>query len=70
LIDIPTQFLKLIWENLNNQLNLNISPSLLYFTYWSDFLNGGGLIALSIASGILVVGITDFLTKPHMIISN
>lgn len=70
LFDIPTQFLKLIWENLNNLLNLNISQTLHYFTYWSDFLNGGGLIALSIASGILVVGVTDFLTKPHMIKSN
>jgi hypothetical protein len=67
MIDVPAQLIKLVWEHLNQLLNLNISQSLHYFTYWSDFLNGGGLIALSIASGILVVGITDYLTKPHMI---
>lgn len=65
LLDMPTQLLKMTWETLNQFLNLSISSDLPYFTYWSDFLNGGGLIALSIAAGILVIGLTDYLAKPR-----
>jgi len=63
LLDMPTQLLKMAWESLNKLLNLSISSDLPYFTYWSDFLNGGGLMALSFAAGILVIGLTDYLTK-------
>lgn len=65
LLDMPTQLLKMTWETLNKLLNLSISSDLPYFTYWSDFLNGGGLMALSIAAGILVIGLTDYLAKPR-----
>jgi len=67
LLDMPTQLLKIVWENLNRLLNLNISQNLYYFTYWSDFLNGGGLVALSIAAGILIVGLTDYLIKQDIL---
>ena len=66
LLDMPTQLLKMVWESLNKLLNLSMSSNLLYFTYWSDFLNGGGLMALSIAAGVLVIGLTDCLTKQTM----
>lgn len=65
LLDIPTQLLKLVWETLNKLLNLSISSDLPYFTYWSDFLNGGGLMALSIATGLLIVGISNRLVNPQ-----
>lgn len=67
LIDMPTQLLKMVWENLNGLLNLNISQNFYYFSYWSDFLNGGGLVALSFSAGILVVGFTDFLYKQDIL---
>jgi hypothetical protein len=67
LLDMPIQLLKIVWENLNRLLNLNISQNLYYFTYWSDFLNGGGLVALSIAAGILIVGLTDYLIKQDIL---
>ena len=67
LLDMPIQLLKIVWENLNRLLNLNISLNLYYFTYWSDFLNGGGLVALSIAAGILIVGLTDYLIKQDIL---
>lgn len=65
LLDMPTQLLKMVWESLNKLLNLSISSDLLYFTYWSDFLNGGGLMALSITAGIIVIGLTEYLAKPR-----
>ena len=64
LLDMPTQLLKMVWESLNKLLKLNISANYTEFSYWSDFLNGGGLIALSFAAGILAVGITNYLTEP------
>jgi hypothetical protein len=63
LLDIPTQLTKMVWESLNKLLNLSISSDLPYFTFWSDFLNGGGLIALSITSGLLVVAFVDLIPK-------
>ena len=64
LTDTPTQLLKMVWESLNKQMQINFSHQLPYFTYWCDFLNGGGLIALSIAVGVLVVGLINFASKP------
>ena len=34
-----------------------------WFSYWSDFLNGGGLMALSITSGFLVIALADLIPK-------
>jgi len=65
LIDMPTQLLKIIWENLNGLLNLNISQNFYYFAYWSDFLNGGGLVALSIAAGLIVVSLSEYSFHPR-----
>lgn len=63
LLDMPTQLLKMVWESFNKLLNLSISSDLPYFTYWSDFLNGGGLMALSIACGLLVVGLANLISN-------
>lgn len=59
LIDIPSQLLKMVWDDLNNSLDINMSNDLPALTLWSDFLNGGGLIALSITAGILVLAIVE-----------
>jgi len=61
LADVPMQMLKLIWESLNTTLGLNISSDLPYFASWSDFLNGGGLIAISITAAILILGVIQHL---------
>lgn len=63
LLDMPTQLTKMVWESLNKLLNLSISSDLPYFTFWSDFLNGGGLMAISITSGLLVVAFVDLIPK-------
>lgn len=63
LADVPIQMLKLIWESLNTTLGLNLSSELPYFTAWSDFLNGGGLVAISLTAAILILGITQHLVK-------
>jgi len=61
LADVPMQMLKHIWESLNTTLGLNISSDLPYFASWSDFLNGGGLIAISITAAILILGVIQHL---------
>jgi hypothetical protein len=63
LADVPIQMLKLIWESLNTTLGLTVSSDLAYFNAWSDFLNGGGLIAISIAAAILILGFIQHLVK-------
>ena len=62
LLDMPFQLVNSTWQGLEQTLKLNIATTN-WFSYWSDFLNGGGLIALSITSGLLVVGFVDLITK-------
>lgn len=63
LFHMPIQLLKLSWEGLNELLNLSIRHQLEYFSYWSDFLNGGGLMAISVAARLLVIGMANLLIK-------
>ena len=70
LLDMPIQLLKLSWEGINELLNLSIRHQLEYFSYWSDFLNGGGLMAISIAAGLLAIGVANLLLRSNTKISD
>jgi len=65
LLDMPLQLLKMVWESLNQLLQLSMSSQLPYLAYWSDFLNGGGLMALSIAAGMVVIGVCNQVYRPR-----
>ena len=60
LCDMPFQLVNSSWQGLEQVYKLNIATTD-WFAYWSDFLNGGGLMALSIASGLFVVSFVDFI---------
>ena len=62
LLDIPFQLVNSSWQGLEQTLKLNMATTK-WFSYWSDFLNGGGLMALSITSGLLVVTFVDLIPK-------
>ncbi len=55
LLDMPLQLTNNTWQGLEKTLQLNIATTN-WLGLWSDFLNGGGLMALSIACGLLAVG--------------
>lgn len=59
LCDIPFQLVNSTWQGLEQAYKLNIATTDC-FSYWSDFLNGGGLMALSISSGLFIVALVDF----------
>lgn len=59
LVDVPIQMLTLIWESFNQMLNISMNDKLKLFAAWSDFLNGGGLIALSLTSAILIIAFVN-----------
>jgi hypothetical protein len=58
LLDFPLQFIYMLWANLENSLNAT-GDAHGYLLFWSDFLNGGGLIMLSIAISILAIGLSS-----------
>ncbi|MDX1914065.1 MAG: hypothetical protein SFU55_00655 [Methylophilus sp.] len=60
LLDMPIQLIYASWQGLDRTLNLSIANAS-WYGYWSDFLNGGGLIALSIACGLVTISMTDYL---------
>jgi hypothetical protein len=62
LLDMPFQLVNSTWQGLEQSLKLNMATTN-WFSYWSDFLNGGGLMALSITSGLLVVAFVDLIPK-------
>jgi hypothetical protein len=51
---MPMQLDYMVWEGIQKSLNCSEQGLLLY---WSDFLNGGGLIALSLACGVIAVSL-------------
>lgn len=64
LFDMPIQLLHGSWVGMaaGLQLGENIQiTNIAWLGYWSDFLNGGGLIAMSIAAGLVVVGLSHAL---------
>jgi hypothetical protein len=62
LLDMPFQLVNSTWQGLEQSLKLNMATTT-WFSYWSDFLNGGGLMALSITSGLMVVAFVDLIPK-------
>ncbi|CEN56267.1 membrane protein of unknown function [Candidatus Methylopumilus turicensis] len=58
LLDFPMQFIYMLWANLEKALNVTGDAHGLLL-YWSDFLNGGGLIMLSIAISVMAIGISS-----------
>lgn len=62
LLDMPIQLVNSTWQGIEKTLQLSIATSH-WLGLWSDFLNGGGLMALSIACGLLAVGVANLLSK-------
>jgi hypothetical protein len=59
LLDSPLQFNHMICNGIQQNINPG-SVALDTFAFWSDFLNGGGLIALSLACGAIAVSLADY----------
>jgi hypothetical protein len=59
LLDMPIQLINSIWQGFQKMLQLDIATTK-WFGFWSDFLNGGGLIALSIACGLMAIGLAQW----------
>jgi len=57
LLDFPMQFIYMLWADLEKSLNAT-GDAHGYLLFWSDFVNGGGLIMLSIAISILAIGLS------------
>lgn len=58
LLDFPLQFIYMLWDNLEKALNATGDAHGLLL-YWSDFLNGGGLIMLSLAISVVAIGFSN-----------
>ncbi len=58
LLDFPLQFIYMLWDNLEKALNARGDAHGLLL-YWSDFLNGGGLIMLSLAISVVAIGLSN-----------
>jgi hypothetical protein len=58
LLDSPLQFNHMIWNGIQQNINPD-TPAASIFLYWCDFLNGGGLIALSLTCGVIAVSGAD-----------
>ena len=58
LLDFPMQFIYMLWAQLEKALNATGDAHGLLL-YWSDFLNGGGLIMLSLAISVVAIGLSN-----------
>jgi hypothetical protein len=58
LFDFPMQFIYMLWADLEKSLNAT-GEAHGYLLFWSDFLNGGGLIMLSLAISIVAIGLSS-----------
>jgi hypothetical protein len=57
LFDSPMQFIYMLWDSMEKQLQTP-GDAHTWLMYWSDFLNGGGLIALSLSISVLAIAVT------------
>jgi len=57
LLDFPLQFIYMLWAHLEKALNATGDAHGMLL-YWSDFLNGGGLIMLSLAISVVAIGLS------------
>jgi hypothetical protein len=62
LLDMPIQLVNSTWQGIEKTLQLNIA-STHWLGLWSDFLNGVGLMALSIACGLFVIALVNLPSK-------
>lgn len=62
LLDSPMQFIYMLWDSMEKQLQSPGDPQT-WLKYWSDFLNGGGLMALSLSIGLFTIAISDSLQR-------
>lgn len=62
LSDMPIQLIYVSWQGFDKTLGLNIANTSWYGP-WSDFLNGGGLIAISITIGLSLIFLADVIVK-------
>jgi hypothetical protein len=59
LLDFPMQFIYMLWANIEKSFNAT-GDAHGYLLFWSDFLNGGGLIMLSLAISMLAIGLSRY----------
>jgi hypothetical protein len=65
-LDMPIQLVNSTWQGIEKNLQFNSQASIAnisWFGYLSDFLNGGGLMALSIACGLLAIGLVTLINS-------
>lgn len=58
LLDFPLQFIYMLWAQLEKALNAT-GDAHGFLLYWSDFLNGGGLIMLSLSISVVAIGLSN-----------
>ena len=63
-LDSPMQFNYMLWDNVERTVQTTGKVEF-YLRYWSDFLNGGGLIMLSLTISIMTIGISNLLTEKN-----
>lgn len=65
LLDIPVQFCFLLWDGIFKALHSSVEMYSL-MAVWSDFLNAGGLIALSFFAGMTVIAFSRSLSEQFL----
>ena len=63
LLDFPMQSIYLLWNNVEKELGTSGNAQGLLL-FWNDFLNGGGLMAISIGISIVTISITSSVLNP------
>lgn len=58
LLDFPMQFIYMLWAHLEKAMQASGDAHGILL-YWSDFLNGGGLIMLSLAISVVAIGLSN-----------
>jgi len=65
-LDMPIQLVNSTWQGIEKTLQLSTQASITnisWLGYLSDFFNGGGLAAASIACGLLAVGLANLINS-------
>jgi len=65
LLDFPLQFIYMLWAHLEKALNAR-GDAHGFLLYWSDFLNGGGLIMLSLGISVVAIGLSNQLMSRRL----
>ena len=65
LLDAPLQFNYMLWDSVEGLVQ-TMGKVEGYLRPWSDFLNGGGLIMLSLTISIMSIGLSKLLTEKNI----